>query len=231
MTTVRSEERILNLALGATPPAKRTWGHGYRCTIWKMMRTSNCFTLKLSSEQHWCIKELNDTLWELSSASARNLLALLQRLYYYYYYCNNKTQKSNKIANQKNCPCVIAADTRSSERSCEWWLKVRSKRSRSARMRLSSEILSDAWHQSLNKKMRISRILDLSGSKLSEKSCVVFHKKIDLGMPVNWMSQYNIICRRKIAHNWAVWWTKLPSSLRLPLLKTEQLITSWSFCS
>ena len=74
--------------------------------------------------------------------------------------------------------------------------------------------------------MRIRRILDLSGSKLSEKSRVVFHKRIDLGMPVNWMSQYNVICGGKIAHNWAVWWTKLPSSLRLPLLKTEQLITS-----
>ena len=36
------------------------------------------------------------------------------------------------------------------------------------------------------------RILDLSGPKLSEKSCVVFHKRIDLGMPVNWMSQYDV---------------------------------------
>ena len=58
----------------------------------KMMRTSNCFTLKLSSEQHRCIKELNDTLWELSSASARNLLALLQRFYYYYYYYSSYNQ-------------------------------------------------------------------------------------------------------------------------------------------
>ena len=106
MTIARSEERKLNLALGATPPAKRTWGHGYRCTIWKMMRTSNCFTLKLSSEQHWCIKELNDTLWELSSASARNLLALLQRLYYYYY-CNNKHRRATKLLTKKTAPVSL----------------------------------------------------------------------------------------------------------------------------
>ena len=72
----------------------------------KMMRTSNCFTLKLSSEQHWCIKELNDTLWELSSASARNLLALLQRLYYYYY-CNNKHRRATKFLTKKTAPVSL----------------------------------------------------------------------------------------------------------------------------
>jgi len=43
-----------------------------------MISTSNCFTFKLSSEQLRCIKELKVTLCELSSAAAKNLLALLQ---------------------------------------------------------------------------------------------------------------------------------------------------------
>jgi hypothetical protein len=60
-----------------------------------MLSTSNCFTLKLSSEQQRCIKELNDTLRELSSASDKNLLALLQRFCYYYFYYNYST--STKI--------------------------------------------------------------------------------------------------------------------------------------
>ncbi len=48
-----------------------------------MMRTSNCFTLKLSSEQLRYIKELKETLWELSLAAAKNLLALLQNFCYF----------------------------------------------------------------------------------------------------------------------------------------------------
>ena len=50
-----------------------------------LLNTSNCFTFKLSSEQLRCIKELTATLCELSSAAAKNLLALLQNACYQKY--------------------------------------------------------------------------------------------------------------------------------------------------
>ena len=60
MTHVQSEATTLRPALGATPPAHLM--NEYAITKLRMLRTSNCFTFKLSSEQLRCINELKETL-------------------------------------------------------------------------------------------------------------------------------------------------------------------------
>ncbi len=147
-SNVQSEVKILHVVPGAMPPA--TWVKGYiqnkvsqNPNHMHNFCTSNCFTLKLSSVQLRCNKALKETLLALTSAAAKNLLVLLQNQCY----CALWTHKSMLFTNQTNWPCIEAAETGSSGPH-EWRLDDRSKRLRSARMRLSSEIFRDAcWNK------------------------------------------------------------------------------------
>lgn len=70
---------------------------------------------------------------------------------------------------------------------------------------------------------------DLCRSKLSEQGRVLFHERINFGMPARWMS--HCVDNDKTSHNCAVCWNNLPSSLLLPLLNRQLLIVSCNFCS
>ena len=68
-----------------------------------------------------------------------------------------------------------------------------------------------------------------TAEKVSEQGRVLFHERINFGMPARWMS--HCVDNDKTSHNCAVCWNNLPSSMLLPLLNRQLLIVSCNFCS